>query len=71
MRLTCAVGDGGGHLDLYEGGQLMTTATDDVRCRALTPFERGELGLRADNTSFEVRGFTVDRLCEIATGRLT
>lgn len=49
-------------IDVYEGGRLVTTATDTEAVSGSSAYLAGRLGLRADNTTFELRGFTVDRV---------
>lgn len=49
-------------IDLYEDGDLLTTATDDPTVSKSPPFTDGRLGIRADKTSFSIRNLVVERL---------
>ena len=49
-------------IDLYENGMLLATATDDQAVSESAPFTGGRVGIRADKTSFAIRGMTIEEL---------
>ncbi len=49
-------------IDLYEGGALVATASDDLAVSGTPPLREGRLGIRADETTFEIRELTVAQL---------
>jgi hypothetical protein len=57
-----SVGSHGVTIDLYEGGTLLTTATDQTSYSGTPPFSEGRLGIRADKTNFSIKEFRVDSL---------
>jgi hypothetical protein len=49
-------------IDLYEGGTLVVTATDDPALSGSAAYTSGRLGIRADETVFAIKELTVRRL---------
>lgn len=49
-------------IDLYEGGTLVTTATDDPAIAHSPSYMNGRLGIRADETVFAVKDLVVRRI---------
>jgi hypothetical protein len=49
-------------IDLYEGGVLLSTATDDPTITGSPSFGAGRLGIRADKTRFAIKDLSINRL---------
>jgi hypothetical protein len=49
-------------IDLYEGGTLLTTATDQSSLSGTPPFTEGRLGIRADKTNFSIKDLRIESL---------